>query len=73
MKRGTAEGVTRSRAFLAAVVEICGEHAETCPTCAAHIKCDTARYWADMATDAETVALKWVQQARRAELATGKG
>jgi hypothetical protein len=69
MMRGTAEGVARSRAFLAATVEICVEHAETCATCAVHFKCDTARYWADQAVDAEAVALRWVQRARRDELA----
>jgi hypothetical protein len=71
MKHSTAEGVARSRAFLAAAVEICVEHAETCPTCAVHFKCDTAQYWADQAVDAEAVALRWVQRALRDELARG--
>jgi hypothetical protein len=68
MTEHTAAGLARSRAHLAALAEICGEHADTCAVCAGHFKCKTAGYWAGLAAGAEDVALKWVQRARREEL-----
>lgn len=69
MDKTPAEAVAWARSVLEAVTDNAALHAENCPVCTNHWKCDTARYWADAGALASEKLAEAQQDARRAALA----